>query len=161
MWFKGATYADVDAVCDNLSQISADEMAGSNVTDRWQVKLRAMRCKNDGFLHVGIKNEVPICIFGAIRFETNTMRTWFIGTDDYFVKDSTIIRDTIRHMAKMAKVFPHYSFESLSHSANPSALKWFRALGFSFVDIAPNGVRRYRFVGRNSTNHKECATHRD
>ncbi|MEO7016914.1 MAG: hypothetical protein ABI067_10280 [Leifsonia sp.] len=161
MWFKGATYADVDTVCDNFSQISADEMAKAGVINRWQVKLRAKRCKDDGFLHVGIKNDVPICIFGAVRFETNEMRTWFVGTDDYFVKDSTIIRDTIRHLAKMAKVFPHHTFESFSHSTNQASLKWFRTLGFRFVDNTPEGAKRFRFVGRNSTNSKECATYTD
>ena len=160
MWFKGATYKDVDAVCDNLSQISASEMAAAKGKDRWQAKLRAKSCKDGGFLHVGIKNEIPICVFGAMRFDTNVMRTWFIGTDDYFVKDKTIIRDTIRHMAKMAKVFPHCTFESYSSSSDSATLKWFRTLGFRLVS-AEGGIRLFRYVGRNSTSAKEYATYLD
>lgn len=159
MWTREATYADVDAVCDNLNQISADEMIKAGIVDRWQVKLRAKMCKNNGLLHVGMKDSVPICIFGSIPFEINTMRTWFIGSDEYFNKSPATIRDSARYIAKMAARFPNYTFESFSLSNHPAALKWFRAMGFRFVEIDPSGARRFRFVGRNSTSSKECATY--
>ena len=159
MWLRSATYADVDAVCDNLSQISADEMAKAGVQHRWHVKKRAKICKDQGFLHVGLKGDTPICIFGSIPYDTNVMRTWFIGSDEYFDKSPVTIRDSAKHIAKIAKAFPHFTFESFSLSDNPAVLKWFRALGFRFAESLPGGMRRFRFVGRNSTNDKECATY--
>lgn len=159
MWHRQATYADVDAVLDNLSQISADEMSKVGIQNRWAVKLRAKMCKDKGTFHAGIKGDKPICIFGAIPFETNTLRTWFIGSDDYFTNDLSTLRGSRRYMDYLAKRFPHFSIESLSRSEHPAVLKWFRAMGFGYVDIdEANGIRKFRYGGKNSTTGKECAT---
>lgn len=159
MYFKGASYSDVDAVCHEISQISGAELFANGVDDHWKVKLRAKKCKDDGFLKVGFIGDKPVCIFGGAKSEINTMKTWFIATEEYFNGSVTTIRDTIRQMQHEAKVWPHFGFESASKSDHPAMLKWFRTLGFSFIKVDENsGARIFRYVGRNSTNSKECAT---
>lgn len=155
MYLQDGRYADVEAVMDDMSEISLNEMGKSGVVNAWQGLRRAKICKDTGFLKVMRDDKGPLFIFGAVRTDVASMRTWFIAADRYFA-NPLAVRSTAKAMARVAQSYPRHVFESISKSDHPKTTKWFESLGFKLVKWQDGG-KVYRFVGRNSTGRKKSA----
>ena len=153
MYLMDATYENVRDVMHDMSDISLAEMGAAGATNAWQGLIRAKLCKDKGFLKAIMLGPTPVAIFGAAKVDVNTMRTWFIGSDKYFSLKIAGVKVAAREMARMAEAYPHFSFESVSASTEPSVIKWFSALGFNRVKTEGCWTT-FRYVGRKLKNAK-------
>jgi hypothetical protein len=150
MLMRDARYSDVENVMDQLSDISLQEMAKTGVVNAWQGLKRAKICKDTGFLKIMEDLEGPLFIFGAVKIDVSSLRTWFIATERYF-NQPMAAKGTAKAMRRIAKAYPHHVFETISLSNHPASLKWFQTLGFEMVK-REGPATIYRYVGKNSTN---------
>lgn len=153
-----ARYDDVDKVVDKISGISFQELLDFGVVHkvtgqphRFLCMKRAKLCKEKGFLKIMRKGEDPQFVFGAAELERGVYRTWFMGTESYFDPANRAgVRATAKAMASIAGRHPRHTFEARSASKHEAVLRWFGAIGFSFVE-QKDGAMTFRYVGRNST----------
>jgi hypothetical protein len=148
MYIMEAKYRDVEAVMDRLSAISLGEMAANNVTDAWHGLKRAKLCKDHGFLKVIKDGHTPMAIFGAIK-DKQVYRTWFIATEDFFAKKITCAKVVAREIARTQARMPHMTFEAYTKPQHPQFQKWFRVIGFKFIE-AIDDVMLFRYTGRQA-----------
>ncbi|WP_137389146.1 hypothetical protein [Rhodoligotrophos defluvii] len=128
--YKKATLADVAAVLNNCSEITAQEMEEIGISG-W--KMLALLRKN-GLDHAeaAFDGRGPLYIFNHSRTRISTVRsTTFLATKRYFDLGPRGVFVARQHLANITRDWPGVIFESRTLSRHKDVARWFKALGFS------------------------------
>ncbi len=144
---RRGTFADVDHVLSDLSDVSAIEMMNFECT-KWDMLKRARACMDSGGLDCLVENDEPLAMIGTVitNGQPYTHRTWFIASKKYFDMGVKSVIAGRRYMSTLAKSRPGVSFESLTASSHPEVERWFALLGFRRIQEL-DGFALYVFEG--------------
>lgn len=132
MIVRSATLSDLHYVLSRLSRQSQADLAslGVDSTQAFDLASGWFRGATTHWFR-----EAPAAVFGFVDVTAPVKVTWFLATQPFFDAGFASIRHARRWMAE------HFVPETvISISRNPTAAKWFRAIGFDIQSEADGQI---------------------
>lgn len=123
---------DIEEVFINGSQVTKEEFGGMSYSE---LRDWANEVCDSGAVTVFHKGK-PVAVFGHTCHPRgrDTRCTWFLSTEQFMEMGAKSIIYARNYMRRLQKLYPKTMFVSYTTSTHPHKERWFKALGFSFIE---------------------------
>lgn len=95
---------------------------------------------------IALDGDTPFCVFGcAPSAAPGVGVAWLVGTARLDTIPHTFVRNTLRHLKEMHRLFP--CLFNYIDARNVRSMEWLRVCGFSLLEAIPDhGIERRPFI---------------
>lgn len=137
-----ATQDDVDYLTPRLRQADLDEIAANTGSPPGQALHRGFEDSTQ--CYVGVTDNLPFIIFGAVPITEGVGAVWALGSDDLLKARTAFLRQSRMWVNVLHGEYP--LLFNYVDARNAVHIRWLKWLGFTFVNKHPEfGVARLPF----------------